>query len=80
LRYRGTSYGNTTNTFKIDAVTLVDAAVHYDLGVLDTMLKGAEPAVNVSNLLDTEYVGRCQNNGCYYGLRRNVFGTVTYRW
>jgi len=80
LGYRGTFYGNTTNTFKIDAVTLVDAAVHYDLGVLDTTLKGAEPAVNVSNLLDTEYVGRCQNNGCYYGLRRNVFGTVTYRW
>lgn len=80
MRYRGASYGNTTNSFKIPDVALFDAAVFYDLGAIDQSLDGLQLAINASNLFDEEYVGRCQNNGCYYGLRRNVIGTITYRW
>jgi iron complex outermembrane recepter protein len=54
--------------------------VHYDLAGLDPQLKGYFLKVNVSNLFDKTYVSLCQDNGCYYGLRREVIATLRYRW
>jgi iron complex outermembrane recepter protein len=79
-RYMGPSAGDNLNTFYIPGVTLIDAAVHYDFSNLSPLMKGFYGALNAQNLLDTVYVQWCQNQGCYYGLRRTVIGTLRYRW
>jgi iron complex outermembrane recepter protein len=82
VRYLGDSAGDIAGATVLDvpAVTLFDAAVHYDLAGLDPQLKGYFLKVNVSNLFDKTYVSLCQDNGCYYGLRREVIATLRYRW
>lgn len=79
-RYLGRSAGDNLNTFYIPDVTLIDAAVHYDFEYLSPSLKGLNAALNVQNLMDTVYVQSCVQAGCYYGLRRQVIGTLRYRW
>ncbi|MFC4277680.1 TonB-dependent siderophore receptor [Achromobacter aloeverae] len=81
VRYVGDSYGNADNTLKVSSYTLVDAALRYDLQRLDPRLKGAQVAVNVSNLFDRKFVASCwDDNSCFYGPRRNVIATLRYRW
>ncbi|BBK41776.1 ligand-gated channel [Allostella vacuolata] len=79
VRYIGANY-NTNNSLRVPSVTLADAAVHYDLSNLRADLEGWRIALNVSNLFDKEYVGRCFGSACYYGLRRTVLANVTYKW
>ncbi len=55
VRYTGTSYGNDTNTFSNDPITLVDAAFHYDFGGINPKLKGLSAQINATNLLDENY-------------------------
>ena len=85
VRYIGASFGSDTNTFtdenggvhtfKVPAVTLFDAAVHYDW-------RNYRFALNAQNLFDTEHVSACWNfnNACFYGARRNVILSARYRW
>ena len=60
--------------------TLVDAALHYELGGLTPSLRGLRLALNVANLLDERHVASCVFGFCNVGLQRSVIGTVTYRW
>lgn len=56
-------------------VTLVDAALGYDIG------DHWSAEVNARNLFDKEYVAGCNNAGrCYWGEQRTLLGTVSYRW
>ncbi|WP_245906514.1 TonB-dependent siderophore receptor [Teichococcus aestuarii] len=81
VRYLGSSWGNDANTFKVDAATLFDAALRYDLGKLGRNLEGMQAAVNVSNLADTRYVNSCfAYSSCWYGYGRTVTGSVRYRF
>jgi iron complex outermembrane receptor protein len=74
VRYVGSNWGDDLNTFRLPGVTLADAAIHYQRG-------NYRFSVNAQNLFDKIYVSSCSSmNGCYYGLRRAVIGTVTYRW
>jgi iron complex outermembrane receptor protein len=84
VRYIGSNFGSDTNVadlgngpfpFKIPAVTLFDAAIHYDWN-------GFRFAVNAKNLFDKEYVATCYNveNNCFYGTRRTVIASARYRW
>jgi iron complex outermembrane receptor protein len=84
VRYIGSNFGSDTNvadlgngpfTFKVPAVTLFDATVHYEW-------QGWRFAVNAKNLFDKEYVATCYNevNNCFYGSRRTVIATARYRW
>jgi iron complex outermembrane receptor protein len=85
VRYIGSNFGSDSNVaelrdgrvvpFKIPAVTLVDAAIHYDW-------RGFRFAVNAKNLFDEEYVATCYNveNNCFFGARRSVIGSIRYRW
>jgi iron complex outermembrane receptor protein len=74
VRYVGSTWGDDANTFRLPNVTLADAAIHYERG-------NYRFSVNAQNLFDTIYLSSCSNmNGCYYGLRRAVIGTVRYRW
>ena len=81
-RYLGDSAGNTagTSVLNVPSVTLFDAAVHYDFSALGPKFKGYSLQVNAANLFDKTYVTLCQDNGCYYGLRREVIATLRYKW
>ncbi|MET0848458.1 MAG: TonB-dependent siderophore receptor [Pseudomonas sp.] len=81
-RYTGNTYGDQANTWlgKADAYTVFDAAVHYDLGRLDNSLKGASLALNATNVLDKDYISTCDSFYCYYGDRRSVVASATYKW
>ncbi|EOD4280647.1 TonB-dependent siderophore receptor [Klebsiella oxytoca] len=81
VRYIGTSYGDAKNTFKVPAVDLYDAMVSYELGELNSSLKGAQVQFNVNNIADTRYVASCaSDSACFYGIGRKVTATVSYAW
>jgi iron complex outermembrane receptor protein len=80
LRYLTGAYGDTTESFAIPTHTLYDAAIRYDLGELSPTLKGFRVAVNGSNLGDKEVATCIAATECYYGPRRTVLGTLSYRW
>ncbi len=74
VRHVGKSPGDSVNSFFVPSATLVDAALRYEHG--DFRL-----ALNVTNLLDKEYVSTCfSDNSCYYGQGRTVIGRLTYSW
>ncbi|MBY4896802.1 TonB-dependent siderophore receptor [Cupriavidus sp. AU9028] len=73
VRYNGPSYDGTDNR-RVGGVTLFDALLAYDHGPVRV-------ALNVNNLFDREYIGTCLARGdCYFGARRTVVGSVTYRF
>jgi iron complex outermembrane receptor protein len=82
VTYRGGFYGDLNNRYAIPAVTLVDAAIRYDLGRASPSLAGAQVALNVSNLFDKRYVANCLGTAvsCYWGAERTVMATLRYRW
>ncbi|WP_321943780.1 TonB-dependent siderophore receptor [Paraburkholderia tropica] len=73
VRYIGMSAGDTTNTFDVSSVVLLDAAVHYDL-------RNWKFAVNATNLTNRTYVAYCSGGACYYGSKIGVLGTAKYQW
>jgi iron complex outermembrane receptor protein len=85
VRYVGESFGDAINTLVVPSFTVVDAALHYDLGYLSPTMKGTRFSLNATNLFDKVYVSSCGvgtafDAGCYYGLRRTVMATLRYRW
>ncbi|CAM3879399.1 iron complex outermembrane recepter protein [Pseudomonas synxantha] len=81
LRHIGKSYGDTNNDISVDAYTLVDAALRYDLNKASTALKGWSVAVNVNNLNDKHYVASCFSaGGCFYGAERTTLASLKYSW
>jgi iron complex outermembrane receptor protein len=81
VRYVGSTYGDEANTFKVDDVTLFDAAIRYDVGARFESVRGLELAVNAQNISDKDYVASCSTlTACYYGTGRLVLGSVRVRW
>ena len=81
VRYLGTSQGGSMNNFRVPAVTLVDAAIDYDMGRANSALKGMNVALNVSNLFDKTYVASCFSDvSCWYGYQRSIKASLRYRW
>jgi iron complex outermembrane receptor protein len=80
VRYTADSYGDAANSFLVPSITLVDAAIRYELGAVNRALDGLKLQLNVSNLLDKTYVASCSYGTCNYGLRRTVYGNATYSW
>ncbi|WP_255602139.1 TonB-dependent siderophore receptor [Glacieibacterium megasporae] len=62
--------------------TLVDALMRFDLGSFKDRFKGMTVAVNATNLFDKRYLTGCyvNYNWCWYGNRRTVQGTVSYKF
>jgi iron complex outermembrane receptor protein len=62
--------------------TLFDALARYDLGVVDDRFRGVGIAVNAANLFDKRYLTGCyvNYNWCWYGYRRTVQGTISYKF
>ena len=81
VRYVGSSYGDRENSFKVDAYTVVDALVRYDLAYMNPSMKGLKVSVNAMNLFNKRYVAGCFSSfGCQYGQQRYVFVTLDYKW
>lgn len=81
-RYTGNTYGDQANTWlgKANAYTVFDGAVHYDLGRLDSSLKGASLKLNATNLFNKDYISTCDASYCYFGDQRSVVASATYQW
>ena len=79
-RYVGSTFADAENTIENDAYFLMDAALRYDLGEASPALKGAELAVNATNLLGEEYTVCYSVFDCKWGAERTVMATLTYRW
>ena len=80
-RYVGSTYGDSTNSFKVPSFLVFDSAVSFELETLSPSLKGARLEINATNLLNKEYVATCGSiNGCHFGARRAVYGTLRYSW
>jgi iron complex outermembrane receptor protein len=74
VRYIGKSFADDFNLYRVPAYTLGDAQVHYERN-------GWRFAVNMTNITDEKYVAGCADlTSCYYGERRRVTGSVSYRW
>jgi iron complex outermembrane receptor protein len=81
VRYIGADWGDAANTLRVPSVTLVDAALSYDLGQMRPEMRGLSVALNVSNLFDRTYVGTCiTTTSCTYGAGRLVLATMKYAW
>ncbi|UVO40047.1 TonB-dependent siderophore receptor [Bradyrhizobium arachidis] len=74
VRYVGSSWADAANTLEVPAVVLGDLAVHYEW-------QNWRTAINVINLTDKIYVASCASaSSCFYGDRRRVTASVSYKW
>ncbi len=74
VRYVGSSWADTANTLEVPAVVLGDLALHYEW-------KNWRTALNVINVTDKVYVASCASaSSCFYGDRRRVTASVSYKW
>lgn len=74
VRYVGFSWADAANTLEVPAVVLGDLAVHYEW-------RNWRTALNVINLTDKIYVASCAAaTSCFYGDRRRVTASVSYKW
>ncbi|MBR1128022.1 TonB-dependent siderophore receptor [Bradyrhizobium iriomotense] len=74
VRYIGASWADTANTLEVPAVVLGDLALHYEW-------QNWRTALNVINLTDKIYVASCASaTSCFYGDRRRVTASVSYKW
>ncbi|OZI37588.1 hypothetical protein CAL29_04075 [Bordetella genomosp. 10] len=80
VRYIGSQYADTANVYKIGDAVLFDAALRYDLGYLNSRLKGWNVSINAANIADKVYVSDCSDISCRWGQGRTIYATVDYRW
>jgi iron complex outermembrane receptor protein len=74
VRYVGSSGTGVAGGPSVPAVTVFDAMLAYDLA--DWRL-----ALNANNLADKRYVASCLARGdCWFGQRRRIVASATYRW
>jgi len=74
VRYVGSSWADTANTLEVPSVVLGDLALHYEW-------QNWRTALNVINLTDKIYVASCASaTSCFYGDRRRVTASVSYKW
>jgi iron complex outermembrane receptor protein len=74
VRYVGSSWADTANTLEVPAVVLGDLALHYEW-------QNWRTALNVINVTDKIYVASCASiSSCFYGDRRRVTASVSYKW
>ena len=72
-RYIGSYYFANTNTAKSESAIIVDASFGYDIS------KQTQLTMNVSNLLDKEYVAG-SGSADVYNPRRDMKLTLNHNW
>lgn len=82
IRYVGTQFGDSANSFVVPSYTLFDAAISYDFAYLRPDMKGWSAQVTATNLTNRYYVSGCATSQVYCGLgaARTVLGTLRYAW
>jgi len=74
VRYRGKSWADNTNNFRVDDATVFDAGIRYEKN-------DWKAALNVTNLFDKEYVAGCNTTSfCGYGEARTVGFKLSKVW
>jgi iron complex outermembrane receptor protein len=74
VRYRGKSWADDANNFRVDDATVFDAAIRYEKN-------DWKAALNVTNLFDKEYVAGCNTTSfCGYGEARTVGFKLSKVW
>lgn len=73
VRYVGQRYGDTKNSYDLDAVALLDASIHYKKD-------GVTASLNLKNIADKDYLSSCSSFGCTYGDGRTVMGRLSFAW
>ncbi|MBR0829433.1 TonB-dependent siderophore receptor [Bradyrhizobium manausense] len=74
VRYVGSSWADAANTLEVPTVVLGDLALHYEW-------QNWRTALNVINVTDKTYVASCAGvTACFYGDRRRVTASVSYKW
>ena len=80
LRFVGDQAVDALNALAVPSFTLDDMMVQY-FGAISPVLKNWDVALNVKNLLDTCYVGLCDDAlECYCDPRRTITGTPRAHW
>lgn len=80
IRYVGSAYNGPREANTVPSYTLVDAVIGYDLGEALPALRGLDLSVTVNNLFDKQYLARCSEINCSWGIRRTVLANLRYRW
>ncbi|MBM7329008.1 TonB-dependent siderophore receptor [Agrobacterium sp. S2] len=85
IRYVGNSMApintSTGSQVKVPGYTLLDASISYDFGAKNPDLKGLSLAVSGTNLTDEKYfTPGFYSNTVFYGNRRTVNATLSYKW
>ncbi len=73
VRYMGSVYGMSENTYLTPAYSVVDLSVSY-------VWQQWQLGLNINNALDKKYAVTCSSDGCFVGDRREIVGSVAYRW
>lgn len=74
IRCVGSTHGyQESASAKVPSYTLFDGMLGYQFGPWTL-------ALNARNLADKAYLSNCSSGSCYYGERRKVLGTLSYRW
>ncbi|MDO5614455.1 MAG: TonB-dependent siderophore receptor [Paracoccus sp. (in: a-proteobacteria)] len=73
IRYIGSRFGDSANSYDMGAVTLADLGATYTYDNI-------EASLNVSNLTDKVYLANCGSFGCYYGEGRVISAQLTRKW
>ncbi|WP_417828151.1 TonB-dependent siderophore receptor [Thalassospira sp.] len=76
VRYTGSYYATNANTYEVDAFTLVDLGLQYQVN------ENIGIGVNATNLFDREYIANCyvSSDYCFAGDGRRVVANLTYNW
>ncbi|MGG5890818.1 TonB-dependent siderophore receptor [Falsiroseomonas sp. HC035] len=81
VRHVGNTPVGNANAGLVPSVTLLDAAIRFDLERLGPSLRGMRFNLSASNLTDETYVATCDSaSACFYGTGRTVLGTLSYTW
>lgn len=81
IRHTGWMWADSANTLTIPGVTLYDLRLRLQLGQFSPSLKGSTLQINANNLANKTYVASCYSSyACYYGEKRNISATLSYKW
>ncbi len=79
-RYIGKMQIDASNSSTVPDATLVDAAVGYDLAMLNPSLQGASVRLSVSNLTDETYYSCYDTDNCWIGAERQYELSARYEF
>ncbi|OUR72526.1 ligand-gated channel protein [Methylophaga sp. 41_12_T18] len=80
IRYIGETELDAANTDTVPSYTLVDLALSYDLGQLDSSMRGTTVSATANNVFDERYYSCYDGNNCWFGAERTVEATVKYEF